>query len=397
MHIAIIGPATLGLFEQRLDTEFVAPGYPFPMVSELALEYLDMGHRVTVISTSIDINQELCVSRGELSVWLVPSRARARDRALDLFAHEVAGIAGLLRQVDPDVVHAHWTYEFAWAALRSGLKTVVTVHDWAPSILLEQRDAYRAIRLGMQVRVLARATALTAPSQYIARNVRRYYRKPCSVVSNGVRLRHFSHIGRQPSENRLRVGALNVGFNRLKNTETLMVAWKLVRDRIPNSELVLAGPGYGQGESAHEWAKRAGLDGGVTFQGALHPQAVSEWMAGLTMFVHPSREESFGMVLAEAMAAGLPLIAGERSGAVKEIVGKGGLLLDSVEDPVVLARSVSRLYYDDGLRAKLSVEGRLRAVKFDISTVAERYIEILSQVRGRPSSDGCFGKGWTST
>jgi hypothetical protein len=60
-------------------------------------------------------------------------------RAWDLFAQERAGLERAMREDPCDVVHAHWTYEFALAALASGQPTLVTARDWAPTILLMQR------------------------------------------------------------------------------------------------------------------------------------------------------------------------------------------------------------------------------------------------------------------
>src|SRR5665647_1192622 len=122
MHVAVCGPISLELLESQGVGVFHSRGYPFPMTAHLALAYLARGHQVSVITTGTDISEPEYRSGSEgLDVWVVPSRPRARDRALDFFAHERSGVAKAIKQANPDVVHAHWSYEFALAARDVGL------------------------------------------------------------------------------------------------------------------------------------------------------------------------------------------------------------------------------------------------------------------------------------
>jgi glycosyltransferase involved in cell wall biosynthesis len=94
------------------------------------------------------------------------------------------------------------------------------------------------------------------------------------------------------------------------------------------------------------------------------------------MFVLPSRtistwEEQLGMVLMEAMASGLPVIA-YAAGAIPEIVGNGGLLIPE-GDVVHLAHSIKQVMADTQKRIKLGTMGRERAKKqFDARNTAQK-------------------------
>jgi glycosyltransferase involved in cell wall biosynthesis len=88
--------------------------------------------------------------------------------------------------------------------------------------------------------------------------------------------------------------------------------------------------------------------------------------------VHPSRWESFGFQLVEAMATGTPLIAARRT-AIPEIVGDAAMLFEpsSVVELAALLRIVT---HDAGLRAELRARGFRRVRRFDWDTVADETV-----------------------
>jgi glycosyltransferase involved in cell wall biosynthesis len=99
----------------------------------------------------------------------------------------------------------------------------------------------------------------------------------------------------------------------------------------------------------------------------------------LSLFVHPSLEESFGLALVEAMALGVPVLGGRSSGAVPWVVGKGRTA--NVRDSDELAGAiVSRLTAKDFLESEsLRVYEEARR-RFDIEQIARDYLDLLSLV-----------------
>ena len=162
MRVAVAGPIDLEILQPCLDTEVTSAGYRFPMTAHLVAELVTRGIPTVAVTTDPAVHAPYRLRGPSLEVHVVPSRARARDRALDAFRAERRLRTEALVSAAPDVIHAHWTYEFAMAARATGLPTLVTVHDWAPAVLRLHRDVYRTIRLGMQARVLSTAPALTA-------------------------------------------------------------------------------------------------------------------------------------------------------------------------------------------------------------------------------------------
>jgi phosphatidylinositol alpha-mannosyltransferase len=93
--------------------------------------------------------------------------------------------------------------------------------------------------------------------------------------------------------------------------------------------------------------------------------------------------ESFGIVLLEAMAAGVPVVATDIPG-YNEVVEDGvqGFLVPP-EDPEALAEALLRLLRDPALRARMSAAGRQRARQYDWDEIARRVVEFYEEVRER--------------
>lgn len=122
---------------------------------------------------------------------------------------------------------------------------------------------------------------------------------------------------------------------------------------------------------------------GVELAGRVGYEEVPSFLCGLDALVLPSRttplwKEQFGRVLAEAMACGLPCI-GSSSGAIPEVMGKGGLVFKE-GDARDLARQARRLK-DAALRQQLGRAGRARAVRhYSNAVLAQRLAGLLRQV-----------------
>lgn len=350
MRVALAGPVQVDRLRPWLDAgegERLPPGGSGGTpVTLLARALLAGGAQLSVVGLDPTIPVERVLTGPALRLHLVPRRAHHRGR--DAYAVERARLRRALRDTGADLVHAHWTYEYALAALATGIPTLVTLHDWAPTILRLSPDPYRAVRLGMAARALLRARHLTAPSPYLGDLLRRWTGRRARVVPNALEDEAFAAPAARGGPPRLL--AINDGFSRRKNTATLLSAFALLRSSHPEARLTLVGDDHGVGGGAHGWASRNGLTGAVTFAGPVPALRVRELMAQASVLVHPSLEESFGLVVVEAMAQGLPVVAGRHSGAVPWVLddGRAGVLTD-VGVPATLAAAVAGLLDDEAL------------------------------------------------
>jgi alpha-1,3-rhamnosyl/mannosyltransferase len=154
-------------------------------------------------------------------------------------------------------------------------------------------------------------------------------------------------------------------------------------ERLPQAvrreyDLVVAGsPGWGDPGVLERL--KAGIEG-VRYVGYVPESDLPALNAGASLFVYPSLYEGFGLPVAQAMAAGVPVVTSNVS-SLPEVAGEGGLLVDP-DSPDQLCQAFVRVLEDDSLRNKLAANGRDRAQKFRWSHCAHesvRYFERLIQ------------------
>jgi glycosyltransferase involved in cell wall biosynthesis len=132
------------------------------------------------------------------------------------------------------------------------------------------------------------------------------------------------------------------GWGKIKNAQAGLQAFAQLRSNYPAARLRLFGEDFGRGGSADLWANKNEVAQGVEFIGPMPYADVLEEIAQADILLHPSLEESFGMVIAEAMALGIPVIGGKASGAVPWVIGDGGLVVEAC-DPANLAKALNSL------------------------------------------------------
>jgi glycosyltransferase involved in cell wall biosynthesis len=108
---------------------------------------------------------------------------------------------------------------------------------------------------------------------------------------------------------------------------------------------------------------RAGLGGRVALWGGLDDTDLAAAYHGADLFVLPSRHEGYGMVFAEALARGLPVVACRAGAAVDTVPADAGILVD-IDDEVALAEVLRRLLTDVSLRRAMAKAARRHAVGF---------------------------------
>ena len=404
MHIGLVGPiATRDVRSLLHDegAELPAGTEGAPLLGTIARELIARGHRVSAFTLSggLPLRRDGMVrARGpSFELHCVPWRPRAwpfngrrPGRIVDLYAFERRGLRDAISSARPELIHAHWTYEFAWAALRTGIPHLVTCHD-SPFVVARfernpKQAAYRWLRAGIAMHVLRHAGCVTTVSPYMVDQVQSLCRVPVGVVPNPISVRAPVASPRARS-GRFRILMVINGWGPRKNGDAGLLACALLRQRVPAVELHLFGSGTQPGGPAWQQWQRQGAQGHVVFNGAVPHDTVLDAMADGDLLLHPALEESFGAVLAEAMAAGLPVVAGRDSGAVSWVVGNAGVLVD-VTRPEAMADAMASLIADPGALAALARRGRERVSdRFSAGAVTaqyeHQYEHVLAAAAGR--------------
>jgi glycosyltransferase involved in cell wall biosynthesis len=370
MRIVIAGPIATESIVHLLDdgTGNLPIGYKgAPLLSTLIRSMIDRGHSVIGITTSSDLpasGKPVVANGNSFKMNYCPARTRAFrfsdghwGRGMDFFRLERRALCKVMRHEKPDIVHAHWIYEFGLAAIESGLPHLVTCHDAPQVVLRHMPDLYRLVRYFMGRKCLSKALALTAVSPYLKEKVERYTKIPITVIPNPIpqMLIESPHSpsGYDPAAPRIAM-VIN-GWGRRKNPKPAMRAFQLIHKKIPGAKLYLYGTDFGPGEVAQAWAQKHGLSDGMIFVGARPHDFLLADLSAANILLHPSLEETFGMSVVEAMALGIPVVGGDRSGAVPWVLGKGsGGILTDVRSPPAICYSVLKILSDSGQYQNIS-------------------------------------------
>ena len=112
--------------------------------------------------------------------------------------------------------------------------------------------------------------------------------------------------------------------------------------------------------SFERMVKERGLDGKVGFSGPLYGESKTKAYREADVFVHPTREDCFPLVILEAMSAGLPVVASEEGGIPDEVLDGDTGFLSRPGDAADLASCLEKLLTNPPLRMKMGKEGRQR-------------------------------------
>lgn len=247
------------------------------------------------------------------------------------------------------------------------------------SILERQAEAERVN--------LAHAAAVIAPSDAAAQSLIRWYGVDPSrvhAIPHGFDLHAWSRLIRGAALERDRpLTILTVArLYPRKNVETIVRLMPGLRRVFEGLRLRIVGDGI-DGMRLRALAGSLSIDEGIVFEGGVDdPARMAFFYRNADLFCLPSLFETFGFVFLEAMAAGIPVVSGNRGGA-DEVVGAGGVRVDPL-DSAALERVLTSLLADPEGRAAMGRAGRERAAEFTWHRTAAGYLELAERVLARP-------------
>jgi glycosyltransferase involved in cell wall biosynthesis len=170
-----------------------------------------------------------------------------------------------------------------------------------------------------------------------------------------------------------------------KNLPRLLRAWAALAAPLRSAHrLVLAGGDRAGAAALGALARSLGLGDGVALPGVIEDADLPALYGGAALVVQPSLEEGFGLPALEAMACGAPVIASRR-GALPEVVGDAGRLVDPDDEPA-LAAALAHLLLSADARAALARRGLARAAEFTVERTAGRVVDLLLATAGAPAA-----------
>ena len=299
-------------------------------------------------------------------------------------------LPGLLRsRASYDLVVGFDLDGFRWASAADRRSPyIVCLKGIAADEARFSRSAYEHLRLSM-LGWLERGNALGAdrvlvPSRYSADVARERYHVSddlLRVVPEAVDLRPWKEM--QAAKRAVLSTAKTVGRPTIlsvarqyprKDTETLLRSMQEVLKAHSDALLIIIGGGP-ELPRLRKLSRRLDLDEAVIFRGSISADdEVREAFFNAHVFCLPSRQEGFGIVFLEAMAAGLPTVA-VRAGAVPEIVDheQTGLLVPP-GNARALAGALTKLLTDQEARARMGSAAARKSREYDLDVVGRRFL-----------------------
>lgn len=244
--------------------------------------------------------------------------ARGRDvqapnqMVSDYWRHKKA-IVGFSQANKYDLVHDNglWLLKnlSCWrAAMELGLPYILSTRGMLEPWSLEHRQwKKRLARYLYQDRILASVSMFHATSTDEAKNIRRLgFSQPIAVIPNGIDS-PTCHASSQTNKKSHKIALFLSRIHPKKGLINLLSAWRLANPR--DWELIIAGPDDGgHWQEVHQAIQRLNLSAVVNLRQAAIGTEKDELFASADLFILPSFSENFGIVIAEAMAHGLPVI-----------------------------------------------------------------------------------------
>jgi len=349
--------------------------------------------------TSLLLARELPAEGIEIEVCTLSPDGQMQERlaalghnASSLGARGPAGsLRGMLRlercirRFRPNVIHAqlfHAGIVGALAAKPARLPFVLTRQyvwsvEWYRGRFARRLDAWAARQAQMVIAISSEAKTFLERNYGLASDRIR-------IVHNAADVDRFAHLSREDVASTEPDGYLRMVYvaslHPRKGHKHLLQAMRILKDRGKLARVLLVGEGA-ERATLEQLVREHGIADRVSFEG--WRQDVGTLLASAHLYVHPALEEAFGIAIAEAMAAGLPVVASS-AGGIPDVVAEGetGFLVPAA-DAEALAEKLSQLIDEPRLRAKMGAAGRTRALTlFSPRKLARSYAEVFRLIVG---------------
>ena len=365
MKIALVSPY-----------DFAFPGGVGRHIINLERHFTRMGHEVKIIAP---VKRKKASELGENFIRIgspFPLPASDAIMRISISMHLAPKIKEVLAREKFDVIHLHEPFVpmLCSATLRfSNTVNVGTFHAAQGKPGYEFGKPISTWMLHSRARKLHGHIAVSVPAMHYANM---YVPAEYEIIPNGIDT-HYFRPDVKPME-QFMDGKLNIVFmGRLefrKGLNYLLKAFLEVKKQMPNTRLIICGPGVRLRKRYESWVERNKLQD-VVFTGMVSHQDQPRYYRTADIFCAPNTgRESFGLILLEAMATARPIVATSIEGFAAVVThGEEGLLVPP-ETVKPLADALLTLLNDKDRREKMGQKGFATAQKYDWEGIAQRVL-----------------------
>jgi phosphatidylinositol alpha-mannosyltransferase len=364
MKIALVSPydfshpGGVGRHITALFNNFIAMGHEVKIIAPASKDVSEFGDRFIRIGRPFPIPASDSIIRVPVSLHLAPA------------------IKKVMAEEKFDVVHLHEPFMpmLCSATLRfSNTVNVGTFHAAQGKPGYGFGKPVTTWMLERRARKLHGHIAVSKPARDYAS---RYVPGDYEIIPNGVDLSYYRPD--VPVIEKYNDGKLNIVFmGRLefrKGINYLLKAFLEVKAQMPNTRLIICGPGTKLRKRYEQWVKDQHLQD-VVFTGMVSFEDQPSYYRTADVFCAPATSrESFGMILLEAMATGRPIVATNIEGFAAVVTnGEEGILVPPMTVHP-LAEALLKLLQDKELRVKMGQKGLITAQKYNWEGIATRVL-----------------------
>jgi phosphatidylinositol alpha-mannosyltransferase len=349
-------------------------------ICHLADNYTRQGHDVRIVapaSSKSGLGRHDLIVIGERPIGLPAGGSVAR---ITLSLTLGPTVERVLANEGFEVVHLHEPFvpllPFQFLR-RSSVTTVATFHAAKD----EGRRWYAYFRPAISI-WWSKMRGKIAVSPAALRLINRYFPDEYEIIPNGVNYDRFASP--VPPFADYKDGKLNILFlgriEKRKGLPYLLEAYARVKARMPDTRLLIVGPDGGMRQACEDFVRRGRLKD-VVFAGYASEADLPRYYRTADVFCAPNTgNESFGIILLEAMAAGTPVVASDIEGFAYVVGGQGQGLLVPRRNGDALASALLELLSDPDRREDMGRNGQNRAQGFDWPYVSRRVLSFYEEV-----------------
>ncbi|MBN2013931.1 MAG: glycosyltransferase family 4 protein [Candidatus Altiarchaeota archaeon] len=378
MKLALLGP-------YPLDAKNIQGGAHAHIyaLTEHFRHYADL--YVHVITISPELEDDKTIVKDNITVHYIASKGPFR--LLSALTTDRKRIIKKTKEINPDIVHAHCTvsYGFPASSLSKKFPTIMTVHG----ISSEEIKTFNGlskypkwiIETIIERHVLKKIKDIIVVSHYASGKIEPLCRKnKIYIIPVGINRDFFEIKNNEKKGELLFVG----GIEPRKGLLYLFKSVKIMKEIIPTIRLHVVGRVRKKGyyNRLRGYVDTNDLTENIRFLGSLDKEGLKMRYSECSVFVLPSQEESLGLVLVEAMAAGKPVVA-SGIGGIPDVVdnNENGFLVE-YGNSKQLAERITVLLNDKNLRETMGTKGREKAKEFKNEVIAKQIYDLYNNILG---------------
>ena len=346
------------------------------MLVNIANAQASLGAAVTVIVVNDYVEPELlCRIRPDIHVVRIDRKRGSRNFGF------LNRIATALDEINPDIVHIHggplydvlprkWRYGNVCCTLHASPEGRV-----GSSLRCLRLFSYFILHKGGNIINLNRVKRVFSISESVAGSLKSSSGLESTVVANGIRTELFKVRESLPFQGELKILQVSRLCHDKKGQDLLIEAVSKLRTEGIDCHLSFIGDGPSR-QFLEDLCRQKGLEQSVTFLGKQNQDYIARRLCEYDLFAQPSRYEGFGLTVAEAMAAGVPVLVSRGQGPAEVTENDNYGWTFTCADVDDLSKQISHIVMQYGECLKKAEKARRHvAEKYDVRVTAANYLE----------------------